>query len=75
MAGSGKAEDVVQLHEENGVWMVQGPNTWKGKYYLYEVTVFHPLTQQIEKTLASDPYSRGLVVHTQKLKYPKTLNP
>ncbi|KAH9562037.1 hypothetical protein CY35_05G052200 [Sphagnum magellanicum] len=66
MGGSDKAEDVVQLHEENGVWMVRGPNTWKGKYYLYEVTVFHPLTQQIEKTLASDPYSRSLAANGER---------
>lgn len=55
----GEPDEKVQLQEENGVWFTEGPSAWKGKYYLFEVTVFHPVTQQIETSLANDPYSRG----------------
>lgn len=55
----GEPDEKVQLQEENGVWFTKGPSVWKGKYYLYEVTVFHPVTQQVETSLANDPYSRG----------------
>lgn len=59
----GEPEEKLQLQESNGVWSTVGPSSWKGKYYLYEVTVYHPATKQIEVSLANDPYSRGLSVN------------
>lgn len=55
----GEPDEKLQLQESNGVWSIVGPSSWNGKYYLYEVTVYHPATQQIEVSLANDPYSRG----------------
>jgi pullulanase len=55
----GEPEETLQLNESNGVWSTGGPSSWMGKYYLYEVTVYHPVTQLIEVSLATDPYSRG----------------
>lgn len=55
----GDPDEKLQLQENNGVWSTVGPSSWKGKYYLYEVTVYHPATRQIEFSLANDPYSRG----------------
>jgi len=55
----GEPEEKLQLQESNGVWSTAGPSSWKGKYYLFEVTVYHPATQQVEVSLANDPYSRG----------------
>ncbi|XP_062184340.1 pullulanase 1, chloroplastic [Phragmites australis] len=52
--------ETVQLNESNGVWSVTGPRDWENRYYLYEVTVYHPATSQVEKSLADDPYARGL---------------
>nr|CAB3502225.1 unnamed protein product [Digitaria exilis] len=52
--------ETVQLNESNGVWSVTGPRNWENLYYLYEVTVYHPATSQVEKCLADDPYARGL---------------
>ncbi|CAL5035685.1 unnamed protein product [Urochloa decumbens] len=52
--------ETVQLNESNGVWGVTGPRHWENRYYLYEVTVYHPATSQVEKCLADDPYARGL---------------
>ena len=45
---------------ESGTWSVTGTPAWKGRYYLYEVTVYTPGTQRIETVTATDPYSRAL---------------
>ncbi|XP_043704534.1 pullulanase 1, chloroplastic isoform X3 [Telopea speciosissima] len=50
----------VLLEEDNGVWSVNGPRTWEGCYYVYEVSVYHPSTLQIEMCTTNDPYARGL---------------
>ncbi|KAK3006114.1 hypothetical protein RJ639_016482 [Escallonia herrerae] len=52
--------DIVKLEEANGVWTSIGPRSWEGCYYVYEVSVYHPSTLQIEKCIANDPYARGL---------------
>lgn len=51
--------EIVQLEELNGVWTANGPRIWEGCYYVYEVSVYHPSTLQIERCLANDPYARG----------------
>lgn len=56
----------VQMKEDNGVWSVCGPQSWEGKYYLYEVTVFHASTQHVETCLVNDPYSRGLSANGER---------
>ncbi|KAL6509677.1 Pullulanase 1, chloroplastic [Orobanche gracilis] len=56
----GEPLEVVQLEELNGVWSADGPLTWEGCYYVYEIYVYHPSTLQIEKCIANDPYARGL---------------
>lgn len=62
----GDPEEIVELHEENGTWIAHGPNDWSGQFYLFEITVFHPLTQKIEISLANDPYSRGLSANGER---------
>lgn len=52
--------EIIQLKEDNGVWSVEGPKSWDGCYYIYELSVYHPSTSQIEKCYANDPYARGL---------------
>ena len=49
----------VQLQEMSGVWSAVGPRSWEGCYYVYEVSVYHPSTSQIETCKANDPYARG----------------
>ncbi|KAL6123943.1 hypothetical protein ACLB2K_076459 [Fragaria x ananassa] len=56
----GNPLEIVQLEEVNGVWSTRGPKSWEGCYYVYEVSVYHPSTLQIEKCYANDPYARGL---------------
>ncbi|XP_007010038.2 PREDICTED: pullulanase 1, chloroplastic isoform X1 [Theobroma cacao] len=56
----GSPLEIIQLVETNGVWSTKGPKRWEGCYYVYEVSVYHPSTLQIEKCYANDPYARGL---------------
>ncbi|XP_052200202.1 pullulanase 1, chloroplastic isoform X2 [Diospyros lotus] len=56
----GNPIEIVPLQEFNGVWSAIGPRSWEGLYYVYEVSVYHPSTLQIEKCIANDPYARGL---------------
>ncbi|KAL2651111.1 hypothetical protein R1flu_019239 [Riccia fluitans] len=62
----GEPFEVVQMKENRGVWSLEGPAEWKGKYYLYEITVFHPSTQRIERSLSCDPYSKGLSANGER---------
>lgn len=50
----------MTLDRATGVWSVTGDASWTGKYYLYEVKVYAPSTQQIETNLVTDPYSFSL---------------
>ena len=59
--------EVIPLEEVDGIWRTKGPKSWKGCYYEYEVTVYHPSTLQVEKCFTTDPYSRGYKSLTQKL--------
>jgi len=45
---------------QTGVWSLQGAETWRNQYYLFEVEVYVPLTGRIEKNLVTDPYSYSL---------------
>ena len=49
-----------------GVWSVEGPAGWKGKYYLYEVEVFARSTGRIERNLVTDPYSVSLSTNSRR---------
>eukprot|EP00850_Spirogloea_muscicola_P008399 SM000044S16046 [mRNA] locus=s44:698015:706548:+ [translate_table: standard] len=65
-AGADNEEEVINMKESSGVWSIEGPRTWLGKYYLYEVTVFHNMTNKIEICRSTDPYSRGLTANGGK---------
>ncbi len=56
----------MQWDASSGVWSVTGDETWKGKYYLYEVKVFAPSTGQIETNLVTDPYSISLSMNSKR---------
>ncbi|XP_047325004.1 pullulanase 1, chloroplastic isoform X2 [Impatiens glandulifera] len=58
--------EVIKLDELNGVWTATGPKSWEGCYYVYEVSVYHASTSQIEKVIANDPYARGLSADGQR---------
>lgn len=56
----------MDYDEDTGVWSVTGESDWYGKYYLFEVTVYAPTTQQIETNLVTDPYSVSLSMNSTR---------
>ncbi|HSH77115.1 MAG TPA: pullulanase-type alpha-1,6-glucosidase, partial [Herpetosiphonaceae bacterium] len=63
----GEGTSVDMEHDaRTGVWSVEGPASWKGKYYLYEVEVFVRSTGRIERNLVTDPYSLSLSTNSQR---------
>jgi len=56
----------MEWDASTGVWSVSGDETWKGKYYLYEVKVFVPSTGKIETNLVTDPYSISLSMNSRR---------
>jgi pullulanase len=42
---------------ETGVWSVAGDEGWDRMFYLFEVEVYVPLTQRVETTISTDPYT------------------
>lgn len=51
---------------ENGVWEAYGTPEWTGKFYLYRVQVFVPLTGQVETNQVTDPYSISLSANSKR---------
>lgn len=49
-----------------GVWSLSVSADWKGKYYLYDVSVYVPSTDQVENNMVTDPYSLGLSMNSQR---------
>lgn len=44
----------------SGVWSYVGDSALDRMFYQFELTVFHPLTQEVENLTTSDPYSISL---------------
>lgn len=60
---SDQKQDLLTIQEmtlNQQIWTTEGTPGWKNKYYLYEVVVFHPLSQKVETFEVTDPYSMGL---------------
>ncbi len=49
-----------------GVWKIQGNDSWIGKYYIYDVEVYSPLSGNLENNLVTDPYSTSLSANGEK---------
>ena len=56
----------MALDAATGVWSVVGKPDWKGKYYLYEVSVYVPRIGQITSNLVTDPYSLSLSTNSTR---------
>ncbi|MCK6546217.1 pullulanase-type alpha-1,6-glucosidase, partial [Myxococcota bacterium] len=50
-------ESVEMTPGPQGTWTHTGDETWYGRYYRYQITVYHPVSQRIETTFVTDPYS------------------
>lgn len=58
----------IAQYSKNSCCCMQGPGSWRGKYYQYRLTVFCPDSQQVETLTTTDPYSLCLPAdgtHTQ----------
>jgi len=49
-----------------GVWTAEGGPDWVGKYYLFEVVVWAPVTGQVEINAVTDPYSLSLAADSTR---------
>src|SRR5215212_3809452 len=56
----------MQWDSKTGVWSVSGDESWKNKFYLFEVKVFAPSTGKIETDLVTDPYSLSLSMNSTR---------
>jgi pullulanase len=57
---------VIAMHEHNGVWVAGGPDSWKNKYYLYNVKVWVPSDAAVDTNVTSDPYSIDIALNGAK---------
>ena len=46
--------------DTSGVWRHEGDMSLDRQLYRYEVTVYHPITGNVETLLVTDPYSVSL---------------
>ena len=58
--------ETVPMTEVNGVWKAKGKDSWKGEYYLYDISVYVPAQLQIVENLVTDPYSLDLALNGTK---------
>ncbi len=56
----------IPMTEANGVWTAKGQSSWKGEYYLYDITVYVPTLLQIVENFVTDPYSADLALNGVK---------
>ncbi|MFN8577848.1 MAG: pullulanase-type alpha-1,6-glucosidase [Candidatus Sericytochromatia bacterium] len=49
-----------------GIWKIQGTDSWIGKYYLYDVEVYSPISGNLENNIVTDPYSISLSANGEK---------
>ncbi len=53
----------IPMAAANGVWTVTGQSSWKGQYYLYDISVYVPSIQKIVENFVTDPYSADLALN------------
>ncbi|WP_165855326.1 pullulanase-type alpha-1,6-glucosidase [Marinobacter sp. JSM 1782161] len=51
--------------DHSGVWIHEAPLSLDRQYYQYEVTAFHPETDEVETALTTDPYAHSLSTNGQ----------
>ena len=56
----------VPMQEQIGVWVANGTDDWRGKYYLYSVSVWVPIDAALDTNLTTDPYSIDLALNGTK---------
>jgi pullulanase len=60
------AAQTVRMTKTNGVWSTAAEDSWKGQYYLYDISVYVPDQQQIVENIVTDPYSADIALNGAK---------
>lgn len=58
-------ERTMTLDEASGSWSVQGGQELVGKFYRYDIQVYHPLSRKLESYQVTDPYSLSLAMNSE----------
>ncbi len=53
-------EILLVQEERTGMWLGTGDKNLTGKYYQYEISVYHPASNKVETLTTTDPYSLSL---------------
>jgi pullulanase len=57
---------ILTMKELNGVWSSTLPESWIGKYYLFDEVVYAPSKRAIVENIVTDPYSIDLALNAVK---------
>ncbi len=58
-------ERTMTLDEASGSWSVQGGSELVGKFYRYDIQVYHPVSRKLESYQVTDPYSLSLAMNSE----------
>ncbi|WP_323903499.1 pullulanase-type alpha-1,6-glucosidase [Aeromonas hydrophila] len=58
-------ERSMTLDEASGSWSVQGGSELVGKFYRYDIQVYHPVSRKLESYQVTDPYSLSLAMNSE----------
>ncbi|AWA08080.1 pullulanase-type alpha-1,6-glucosidase [Aeromonas hydrophila] len=58
-------EHTMTLDEASGSWSVQGGSELVGKFYRYDIQVYHPVSRKLESYQVTDPYSLSLAMNSE----------
>ncbi len=58
-------ERIMTLDEASGSWSVQGGSELVGKFYRYDIQVYHPVSRKLESYQVTDPYSLSLAMNSE----------
>lgn len=58
-------ERAMTLDEASGSWSLQGGRDLVGKYYRYDIQVYHPVSRKLGSYQVTDPYSLSLAMNSE----------
>ncbi|MGY3865189.1 pullulanase-type alpha-1,6-glucosidase [Aeromonas bivalvium] len=58
-------ERAMTQDETSGSWSLQGGSDLVGKYYRYDIQVYHPVSRKLESYQVTDPYSLSLAMNSE----------
>ncbi|MBV8867488.1 MAG: DUF3372 domain-containing protein, partial [Acidobacteriaceae bacterium] len=57
---------IIPMREHKGVWVAAIDSSWKGKYYLFAVSVWVPSDAAVDTNITTDPYSVDIALNGTK---------